>query len=204
MATLVDGLELEPLVIRTRPYVEVTDEAFFEFCQANRDWRIERAANGDILIMAPTGGGSSYRNADLTSQLRAWAKRDGRGVVFDSSAGFQLPNRATLSPDASWVRRERLSSLRREEKEKFLPLCPDFVAEILSPSDRLPALQKKMQEYIDNGAQLGWLLDPQGRRVHVYRPGAVVEQLEGAESVPGDPALPGFVLDLREIWEPGF
>lgn len=204
MSTVLDGLELAPLVIHMRPVIDMTEDEFFEFCQINGDWQIERTAQGDILIMAPAGAESSYRNAELIAQLMAWAKRDGSGVAFDSSGGFALPNTATRAPDASWVRKTRLQNLSSEQKEKFLPLCPDFVAELLSPADRLPVAQEKMQEYLDNGAQLGWLIDPKHRQVYVYRPNAAVERLDAPETLPGDPLLPGFILDLRDIWKPGF
>lgn len=192
-----DGL---PLIVRLRPVIEMTDDQFFEFCQINRELRIERTAQGELLIMPPTGWKTSERNAEITMQLRIWAKQDGTGIATDSSAGFKLPNGADRSPDAAWIRSERLATLTPEQKEKFLPLCPDFVTELRSPTDSLTALQAKMQEYLDNGAQLGWLIDPLQRRVYVYRPEAVVEILDNPETISGDPVLPGFTLDLREIW----
>ena len=152
--------------------------------------------------MPPTGGETGNRNAEITGQVVSWTKQDGTGAVFDSSTGFKLPNGADRSPDAAWVRRSRLAQLSREEKEKFLPLCPDFVIELLSPSDDLEEIQAKMDEYIDNGSRLGWLLDPKSRRVYIYRPGARVGVIENAEEISGAPELLGFVLDLREIWEP--
>ena len=182
----------------------MTDEQFFEFCQINRDLRIERTAEGDVVIMPPAGGGTGARNSKINLQLGLWAKQDGRGVVFDSSTGFILPNGATRSPDAAWVERSRLRSLAPEQKEKFLPLCPDFVIELRSPSDPLAMVKEKMQEYISNGAQLGWLIDPTSRRVYVYRPGNDVECLENPTAVSADPTLTGFVLSLAEIWDPGF
>ena len=198
-------VEHPPVVLHMRPAIEMDEEQFFEFCQINRYWRIERTAGGDLEIMPPTGGETSDRNAEITTQLRLWAKRDGRGVAFDPSGGFLLANGATRSPDASWVLRERLANLTAEQKQKFLPLCPDFVAELRSPSDRLENIQDKMQEYLENGARLGWLIDPEGRRrVHVYESGKEVQILENPDEVSGDPVLPGFVLDLRPIWAPGF
>ena len=148
--------------------------------------------------MAPAGGDSSDKNAEITMQLRLWAKRDGTGRTFDSSGGFLLPNGATRSPDASWVNHDRLAALTAEERAKFLPLCPDFVIELRSPTDGLSALQDKMREYMENGAQLGWLIDPLGGQVFVYRPGAPVERLKEPESVSADPVLPGFRLELGE------
>lgn len=204
MKTVLDDLDLAPLVIRLEPAIHMTADQFFEFCQINRDWRMERTVQGDILIMAPAGGEASSRNLELSAQLRNWAKRDGSGVAFDSSAGFTLPDGATRSPDAAWVRKARLKNLTAEQKQKFLPLCPDLVVELLSPSDRLSTAQDKMQEYLENGAQLGWLIDPKHRRVYVYRPGVDVQCLEDPETLPGEPLLSGFLLDLKEIWEPGF
>ncbi len=188
------------LVLRFRPIIELTDDQFFEFCQLNRDIRIERTAQGEIEIMPPAGGKTSERNSEANFQLRLWAKKDGTGATFDSSGGFRLPNGATRSPDAAWISHGRLAGLAVEAREKFIPLCPDFVIEIRSPTDSLASLQRKMQEYIDNGAQLGFLLVPQTRRVYVYRPQQPVDILENPETLAGDPVLPGFVLDLREIW----
>lgn len=150
-----------PLRLRFAPAVEMTDEQFYQFCRQNRDLRLERTSEGEIIVIAPAGSASSHRNADLTTQLMNWSKKDGIGVVFDSSGGFKLPNGADRAPDASWVRRERLQDFSAEEKEKFLPLCPDFAVELRSPSDRLGDLQDKMQEYVENGLRLGWLIDPQ-------------------------------------------
>jgi Uma2 family endonuclease len=192
------------LIMRLPPDAAMSADDFFDFCQRNRDLRIERKANGEIIIMSPAGGETGGRNAKLATYLGIWSMRDGRGIAFDSSTGFDLPNGATLSPDAAWVLRERLAHLTPMQKRKFLPLCPDFVIELQSPSDRLDDLKEKMQEYIDNGAQLGWLLAPDTRTAYIYRPGQVPEHLPGAAQLSGDPELPGFVLDLREIWNPGF
>ncbi len=189
-----------PLIMHLRPVVEMTDDQFFEFCQINRDLRIERAAQGELLIMPPTGGETGERNAEISLQLRLWAKRDGTGTTFDSSSGFILPNGATRSPDAAWITRSRLTALSAEQRKKFLPLCPDFVVKLRSPTDNLTALQAKMQEYLDNGLRLGWLIDPEQQRVYVYRPQTPAEILENPETISGDPILSGFTLDLREIW----
>ena len=142
----------------------------------------------------------SDRNAEITFQLRGWTKRDGTGKSFDSSGGFELPNGAKLSPDASWVALSRWQALSPEERRTYPPLCPDFVIELRSPSDRLSVVQRKMREWIANGLRLGWLIDPLSKRVEVYRPDTLVQRLDGPESVSADPELPGFVLDLREIW----
>lgn len=197
-------IENPPVVLHTRPALEMDEEQFFEFCRLNRGWRIERSAEGDLEVMVPTGGETSDRNSEINMQLRQWAKRDGVGVTFESNGGFVLPNGAIRSPDSSWVRRERLADLTAEQKQRFLPLCPDFVIELRSPSDPLPPIEAKMREYAENGARLGWLVDPVERKAHVYKPGEPVEVLEKSSKLSGDPVLPGFVLDLRPIWEPGF
>jgi len=187
-----------------RPILDMTDDEFFDFCQLNRDLRLERTAEGDLVIMAPAGGETGSRNALITTLFTTWALQDGTGVAFDSSTGFILSNGATRSPDTAWVKRERLATLTQEQKKKFLPLCPDFVIELRSPSDSLKTIQEKMQEYLANGARLGWLLDPLDHRVYVYRPGVAVECLEGPSTVSGSPELPGFVFDLTRIWEENF
>ena len=197
-------VEHPPVVLHMRPAIEMDEEQFFEFCQINRGWRIERSAQGDLEVMAPTGGETSNRNFRISVQLGIWTDNDGTGVAFESSRGFVLPNGAMRSPDASWVRRERLAQLTAEQRQRFLPLCPDFVVELRSPSDPLAVIESKMGEYLENGAHLGWLIDPEGRRVHVYEPGKEVSILETPDEVSGDPVLPGFVLDLRPIWAPGF
>jgi VCBS repeat-containing protein len=196
--------EQPPMVLRTRPALEMDDEQLFEFCQLNREWRIERNAAGELEVMMPTGGETSNRNFKLVVQLGVWTDHDGTGVAFESNGGFILPNGAMRSPDASWVKRERLGNLSAEQKQRFLPLCPDFVIELRSPSDPLAPIEEKMREYIENGTQLGWLIDAEERKVHVYRPDETVRVLESPENVSGDPMLPGFVLDLRPIWAPGF
>ncbi len=199
-------LEMPPTVteikLRFTPLFTFTGEQFFEFCQLNRGLQIERTRSGDIVIMAPTGGATGNRNASLNAQLYLWARQDGTGRVFDSSTGFTLPNGAERAPDASWVLRTRLARLTAEEKQRFLPLCPDFVIELRSPTDKLPKLQDKMAEYRENGAQLGWLIDPLERRVHIYRPDVPIEIVNNPATISGDPELHGFALDLREIWTP--
>lgn len=189
-----------PLLVHLRPVLSLTDEQFYDFCQINPEVRLERTAQGEVVIMPPTGGATSERNAEVAMQLRMWSKRDGTGATFDSSGGFILPNQAIRSPDAAWVKHTRLALFTPEQREKFIPLCPDFVIELRSPTDHLGTLQAKMREYLANGAQLGWLLDPQPRRVYVYRPQAPVEPRDNAETISGDPVLPGFILDLRTVW----
>jgi Uma2 family endonuclease len=203
-AAAADGrLIAAPLILHTPPGWRA-DDAFFDLCRRNAELRIEQTAEGDLIIMPPAGGETGYRNAEIIAQLGNWAKRDGAGVAFDSSTGFLLPNGAKRSPDAAWVTRSRLATLTPAQKQQFLPLCPDFVAELRSPTDRLPDLQAKMAEYQANGARLGWLIDPAERTVHVYRPAVAVEILAAPGRITADPELPGFVLELQEIWEPGF
>lgn len=191
------------LLLHLRPVINLTKEQFFKLCQLNRDLRIERTAEGDILVMQPTGARTGARNFELIVQFGVWAKRDDSGIAFDSSTGFELPNGAMRSPDVAWVSRARLATVTPAQREKFLPLCPDFVVELRSPSDTLKITQEKMGEYCANGAQLGWLIDAAQQRVYVYRSGAPVECLDAPTQVSGDPVLPGFVLNLGPIWEPG-
>ncbi|MCU0541513.1 MAG: Uma2 family endonuclease [Oscillatoriaceae cyanobacterium Prado104] len=180
-------------------FINLTDEQFFELCQNNRDYQFERTASGELIIMPPTGSETSKRNIDLSYQLQSWSRRNNLGVAFDSSGGFTLPNGADRSPDASWVKKERWDALTAEQKEGFAPLCPDFVVELRSKTDSLKKLQEKMQEYIDNGAKLGWLIDRKNRRVEIYRPDRDVEILQNPAALSGEDVLPGFVLDLAEI-----
>jgi len=190
----------DPVALRLRPVLDLSEGQFFKLCQLNGDLRIERNAEGALLIMPPAGWETSDRNAEITMQLRLWAKRDGTGVATDSSGGFLLPNGAVRSPDAAWLPRSRLAHLSPRQRSQFIPVCPDFVLELRSPSDRLQTLQAKMQEYLDNGTLLGWLIDPVNGRAYIYRPGAPVERLTRPATLSGDPLLPGFILDLREIW----
>jgi Uma2 family endonuclease len=189
-----------PLVLRTRPALEVSEDQFFALCQLNRELHIERTAAGDWMIMPPAGGETGEREAEITMQLRLWAKRDGTGTTFSPSTGFRLPNGAVRSPDAAWMRLTDLEQVPAAQRKQFIPACPDFVLELRSPSDRLQDLQAKMAEYLANGARLGWLLDPDARQVYVYRPDDPVERVDDPETLLGDPVLSGFVLDLREIW----
>jgi Uma2 family endonuclease len=178
----------------------LTEEQFVRLCQENPDLQLELTARGELVIMPPTGLESGQRNGKLTHFLVAWALADGTGIACDSSTLFTLPNGAKRSPDASWVRRERWNVLPAKERAGFGLLCPDFVVELRSPTDRPADLQEKMQEYIDNGARLGWLIDPLEKRVYVYRPDQSVEVLDDPPMLSGDPVLPGFVLHVRELW----
>lgn len=180
--------------------VRLTEEQFALLCQENRDLRFELTAQQELVIMPPAGSETGWRNNEMSYLLTAWTKADGTGLAFDSSAGFTLPNGAIRSPDAAWVQRDRWNALTQEQREKFAPLCPDFVVELRSRTDRLADLQEKMQEYMDNGARLGWLLDPIDTRVYIYRPGQPVEMLENPDTLSGDLVLPGFVLPVHELW----
>jgi Uma2 family endonuclease len=180
--------------------IKLTDEQFMRLCQENPEFRLELTAAGELIIMPPAGSKSSWRSGRSYYALTNWADQDGSGLTFDSSAGFTLPNGAKRSPDVSWIKQERWNALTTQQQEGFAPLCPDFVIEVRSPSDRLSDLQDKMQEYIDNGARLGWLIDPLEKRVHIYHLNQPVELLDDPPSVWGDPVLPGVVLYVREFW----
>lgn len=186
------------LILNLRPTLELTEEQFFQICQNNRDLRLERTEQGELIIMPPTGWESGNRNSKLTQRLCNWVDADNTGLGFDSSTAFILPNGAIRSPDASWVRRERIEALN-PDPAKFLPLAPDFVAELRSASDNLKILQQKMQEYIDCGVRLGWLIDPQNQQVEIYRSGQDVEVLQSPTSLSCEDILPGFVLNLAGI-----
>ncbi|MEH1903692.1 MAG: Uma2 family endonuclease [Nostoc sp.] len=200
MTTLLIQTESTPLTVNFPSLVQMTNEQFYEFCQANGDLRIERSANGEVIIMPPAFSDTGNRNFNIAAQLGYWTEQDGTGIGFDSSAGFTLPNEAMRSPDASWVELERWNALTDAQKASFAPICPSFVIELRSSSDRLIKLQDKMQEYIDNGASLGWLIDRQNRKVYIYRHHRELEILENPEAVIGNPELPGFVLRMAKIW----
>ncbi|HXM47509.1 MAG TPA: Uma2 family endonuclease [Pyrinomonadaceae bacterium] len=180
---------------------KVSDEEFAELCRLNPELQIERTSEGELVIAAPTGGKTGIRNAKLTMAFGLWAERDGTGQNFDSSTLFSLPNGARRSPDLSWIRNERWEALSPQQQEQFPPLCPDFVVELRSETDSLKSLTEKMQEYITNGGELGWLIDPSERKVHVYRPGLAAEILDDPETVSGESPLRGFVLDVRSLWD---
>lgn len=183
---------------------DLTDKDFDRLVQLNSEMRLERTAEGVIEIMPPPKGDTGAKDGRITAQLIMWADEDGTGVAFGSSSGFKLPNGATRSPDASWVERPRLAALTPKQRKEYFPLCPDFVIELRSSTDRLKRLKEKMEEYIANGAKLGWLIDPIERKVYVYRPNATVEVLDDPAALSGDPVLPRFKLDLTKIWAPDF
>ena len=181
--------------------LHVTQKQFETLAIANRDLKLERTATGELIVNPPTGGESGKRNLSISTQLGNWYEaHEDLGEAFDSSTGFKLPNGADRSPDASWVRRDCWDALSPQERKGFVPLCPDFVVELRSESDRLSKLQAKLQEYIDNGAQLGWLIDPQNRQVEIYHPGKDVEILSTPNQLSGEDILPGFILNLKRIW----
>lgn len=188
------------LVLQISPVWEMSADSFFDFCQLNSHLRIERTATGKLIIMSPAGSETGNRNFKLIQQLANWTDRDGSGIGFDSSAGFTLPNGSTRSPDASWIKLTKWNSLSAQQKTKFAPICPDFVVELRSPSDNLKMLQDKMQEYINNGVSLGWLIDRTTRQVYIYTPDSEVKSLDNPQTITGEPILSGFVLDLAKIW----
>jgi Uma2 family endonuclease len=200
MTTLLIQTENSPLTVNLPTIAPMTPAQFYEFCLANRDLRIERTADGEVVIMPPAFADTGNRNLNIAAQLWNWTEQDGTGIGFDSSAGFTLPNGATRSPDASWIRLERWQTLTDEQKASFAPLCPDFVIELRSSSDTLLSLQDKMKEYMANGAMLGFLIDRTNRTVHSYRPPQEPIIVDNPETVSGDPELPGFVLQMAKIW----
>jgi len=177
----------------------LTDDQFFRLCSDNRDFRIEMSAQKELIIMSPTNSETGRRNAKVNQRLSNWAEKDGTGECFDSSSGFTLPNGAKRSPDAAWITKRRWNRLSKEERQTSAPICPDFVIELRSPSDRLVDLEEKMREYISNSATLGWLLDPVDNCVVIYRPEQNPERIEAPTVISGDPVLPGFNFDFKEI-----
>jgi len=180
----------------------MTDEEFAGFCADHPDLFFEMTAEGEIIVMPPTYSLTGARNAGISGQLYAWAERDGRGIACDSSTGFKLPNGARRSPDAAWILKSRIAQLDPANREKYWRLCPDFVIELKSSTDRPRLLREKMREYLANGAQLGWLIDPEQRSVAIYRPEGQVETRTGLDSIAGEGPVAGFVLDLSFVWNP--
>jgi Uma2 family endonuclease len=187
------------VLINLDPVFKLTDETFYELCRTNPEVKFERTAKGELIVMAPTGGETGNRNMKLSARLENWTEEDGTGIAFDSSTMFQLPLGAYRSPDAAWIQLERWESLSPEDRSAFPPLCPDFVVELRSISDSLRSVQDKMQEYLENGVRLGWLIDPKGQQVEIYRQGQAKEVLQAPTRLSGEDVLPGFVLDLSRI-----
>jgi len=180
--------------------LKVTHEQFIELAIANRDLQLERTATGELIVMPPTGSETGNRNLDIEGQLWLWNRQTKLGKAFNSSTGFHLPNGADRSPDASWVRQERWDALTPAQQQGFAPLCPDFVLELRSKNDTMESLRIKMREYIENGTRLGWLIDRKNRKVEIYRQDQDVEVLANPATLSGENVLPGFVLDLTEVW----
>ena len=193
----------QPLSLQLPPQLSlrVTPEQFAALAAANRELHLERSATGELIVSPPTGGNTGYRNSKLIYFLVRWIEEEGgNGKPFDSSTGFELPNGANRSPDAAWVSQARWDALSPAQQEGFIPLCPDFVVELRSKNDTLKDLRSKMAEYIENGAQLGWLIDPKNKRVEIYRPGQAVEVLTNPIALSGETVLPGFNLSLERVW----
>ena len=189
------------LTLNLNSLIKLTSEQFYQLCQENPDLKLERNSQGELIIMPPTGGETGKRNVNLIVQLAQWNEQTQLGEVFESSTGFTLPNGADRSPDVSWVEKTRWNALNKEQREKFIPLCPDFLIEILSPSDRLPKIPEKMQEYLENGCRLAWLINRKKSEVEIYRPHQEVEILKSPQTLSGEDILPGFVLNLQRVWE---
>jgi len=177
----------------------LTDDQFYRLSSDNPDLRLELSARGELIIMPPTYSETGWRGARITQRLANWTEKDGTGLCFDSSTGFRLPNGAKRSPDASWISRSRWESLSDDERQKMARICPDFVVELRSATDTVVELQDKMTEYLQNGARLGWLLDPLEGHVYIYRPGRKAERIDDARFLGGEDVLPGFLLDFQEI-----
>lgn len=200
MNTILAVPEISPLVLQMSPAIEMTDEQFFDFCQQNRDYRIERTSQGEIIIMPPTGSETGNRNFDLIIQLGIWTRQNQTGIGFDSSTEFILPNDSIKSSDAAWIKLEKWNRLTPEQQQKFAPICPDFVVELRSLSDNLKRLQDKLQDYIEHGTLLGWLIDRKHQQVYIYRPHPPVDCLTQPTPLSEESVLPEFVLDLSTIW----
>lgn len=189
------------LPLRFRPITPMSDEDLMLFCGANDIARIEREVDGKILVMSPAGTRTGRRNAAIVGALDAWAEADGRGYAFDSSTGFTLPDNSIRSPDAAWIEAARWNALSEAEKNRFSPLCPDFIVELRSPSDDLARLEAKMEQWMENGAQLGWLIDPVEQAVSIYRPCQPPEVREHPASLGGEGVMAGFELVMARIWD---
>src|SRR5260221_3435882 len=201
MQLVVEDFESMAPVILNPSRVPMTDDEFVACCEQYEDCCVECTAEGEIIIMPPTYWITGKQNAKIITRLGTWAERDRRGDVGDSSTGFRLPNGARRSPDASWIRKDRVTVLPKQQQQGFLHLCPDFVIELRSSTDRINRLRAKMEEeYMANGAELGWLIDPEQRAVWIYRPGRAPESIANLERVAGEGPVAGFVLELADIW----
>lgn len=191
---------MNTITLNLRPVIELTDEQFYLLCRKNPDVKFERNAKGELIIMSPTGGETGNRNVEIAADFVIWNRQTKLGKVFDSSTGFKLPNGANRSPDVAWIKQERWDALTPEQREKFPPIAPDFVLELMSPSDDLKKVQEKMQEYMENQIKLAWLIDRKNRRVEIYRLGREVEVLQSPKELSGEDVLPGFVLNLESVF----
>ncbi len=207
MATDVQTISLSETYLPTQPFTldfhsaRLSDEQFEELCRNNRDMKFELSAKGELIIVPPTSPESGWKNSKINARTENWSENDDTGIVFDSSTMFTLPNGAKRSPDVSWMTREKWDSLSPSEKRKFSRVVPDFVIELLSPTDTLSEIQEKMEEYIENGVRLGWLIDPLEKQVSVYRANGEVEVFDNPETVSGEDVLVGFELHPRELWQ---
>ncbi len=192
---------MSALTLQLPPVLKLTDEQFEQLAAVNQDLRLELTAKGELTIMPPTGGETGNRNFEIYIDLGIWNRKTRLGKAFDSSTGFRLPKGSTRSPDVSWVRMERWNALSEAQRKKFLPLCPDFAVELVSETDDVEETRLKMQEYVDNGLRLGWLINPELKQVEIYRPNQAVEVLQSPATLSGEEVLPGFVLDLQPIFE---
>jgi len=186
--------------ISLEPVIHITDEQFYELCQANPDVKFERSAAAELIIMAPTGGETGSYNSEINADFVIWNRKTQLGKVFDSSTCFKLPKGGERSPDVAWVTLERWNTLTREQQRKFPPIAPDFVLELLSPTDSLEKTQAKMQEYMNSGVRLGWLVDRDNHYVEIYRINQSVEVLRNPEQLSGEDVLPEFVLNMNIVW----
>lgn len=178
----------------------LTDEQFENLCRNHRDMKFELNKRGDLIIMPPTSPEAGWKNSELTTEVSIWSRKDKTGIVFDSSTMFTLPNKAKRSPDVSWMTKEKYNSLSKNEKQTFAKIVPDFVIELRSPTDNLKPIQNKMKEYIENGVKLGWLIDPNEKKVHIYRGNEEVEILDNPKTISGENVLQGFALNVSQIW----
>ncbi|MBE9058163.1 Uma2 family endonuclease [Sphaerospermopsis sp. LEGE 08334] len=188
------------ITINLNPIVRFTDDQFYQLCRENPDVKFERNAKGELLVMSPTGGETGRSNFEIGIDFGVWNRQNKLGVCFDSSTCFKLPNGANRSPDVAWIKKERWDNLTPEEKTKFPPIAPDFVLELMSPTDSLQETQNKMQEYMENGVKLGWLINPKTQQVEIYRLGKPVEILAEPLELSGEDILPGFILNMAIVW----
>jgi Uma2 family endonuclease len=191
---------MNTVTLNLKPIFQMTDDHFYKLCRSNPDVKFERNAKGEIIIMSPTGGETGNRNLEIGADFVIWNRQTKLGILFDSSTAFKFPNNAVRSPDISWVKKERWEALTSEERIKFPPVAPDFVLELMSPTDSLKETQAKMEEYLENEVKLGWLIEPKTRRVEIYRQGKEVEVLTSPSSLSGENVLPGFVFNPSQYW----